>query len=334
MKYFVKLASIILAMIMVSGSAWAQFNWGKKKEEPEAVTSAPEPETPKRKLAGETLYFTEPYTFLDPPVKNELYIGLDVHYSDVKYPYGFVNTLDSSEPLIEFQKRVIVTDKEQRARAVEKSGLNIGDRFTVVSASGKAYLASVVGFSYVGNSPSTIQMAADLKLDDKDVDPSLFTRHGVALAGEHVIAEGPIKAQEPLSDDDALWNNLFNSCANGLAKGHTVAEPDYSDAAVLPAVVEKDGDMVYFVSFWERPSEEYEIDDVKLFTCTFKKVGESYSKAVAPLPFKALAVYDLDEDGKGEILGVSGDGAGVCYVYLTPDGPGYKVLKKGLCAGY
>ena len=86
---------------------------------------------------------------------------LDLDYVYIKYPLGFVNTLDTKESLIEFRKRVQISDPEQLNRLINKSGFQVGDKVTVVSYWGQAHPARIVGFSYVGNSPSTIIVAAD-----------------------------------------------------------------------------------------------------------------------------------------------------------------------------
>lgn len=284
----------------------------------------------KIKLTKKNLYFTEPYIFLKPPINDEIAMSLELDYTYIKYPLGFVNTLDSKEPLIQFQKRVRISDPEQLARLIEKSGFNVGDKVTVISSRGMSHPARIVSFSYVGNSPSTIIVAADLKISTDNPDPALFSRHGIALRGVHnVPARGDIASGKALSTDDPLRQKLLNICATDLPPGHVI-----QDVSILPATLERGGSPYYFVSYWQRPETDFEIDEVKISACMLQGSGESWSKASLPFPLRLLHVHDLDNDGKAEIFAQTGDGTEVCYIYLVPKEDHYQILKKGLCAGY
>ncbi len=106
-----KLSARVLLCIFIAllaTAAPAQKN--KKANDKEPVTT---PAVPKIKLTDENLYFTEPYIFLSPPVKNRIAMCLELDYAYVRYPFGFVNTLDLKGPLVEFRKRIRVTEEEQ-----------------------------------------------------------------------------------------------------------------------------------------------------------------------------------------------------------------------------
>jgi hypothetical protein len=51
-------------------------------------------------------------------------------------------------------------------------------------------------------------------------------------------------------------------------------------------------------------------------------------------PLQVEQVFDLDQDGKGEIFALTGDGTEACYLLIAPSGLSYNLVKKGLCAGY
>jgi hypothetical protein len=291
--------------------------------------SAPAP-GPAVKLEAADLFFTEPYINLDPPVGNLIAMCLDLDYAYIKYPYGFVNTVDLSQPEIMPRKRCPVSAPDQLERIKEKTGFAAGDKVTVVSAQGLFYPGRIVSFSYVGNSPSTIIVAADLRIESDNPDPSLFARHGVALRGVKALpAVRKVFAGKSLLSSDPLQQKLVRLCAADLPAGNIIF-----DSRVVPAYLESDGAGYYFVSYWRRPNPDFEIEDVKLESCLMRPVGEGLARTELPIPVQVEQVFDLDQDGKAEILALTGDGAEACYVFLAPQGTSYRVLKKGLCAGY
>ncbi|HUT55903.1 MAG TPA: hypothetical protein VM658_21105 [bacterium] len=298
-----------------------------------AQDAAPAPSAPAPgagvKLSADNVFFTEPYINLVPPVHDLIAMSLELDYAYIKYPYGFVNTVDPSQPEISYRKRIVITDKDQLARLKEKSGLAAGDRVTVVSAQGLAWPARIESFSYVGNSPSTIIVAADLRMEG-DADPSVFSRHGIAFKGALAIGQvRKVFAGKALDRTDSLAQKLVHLCAADLPAGHII-----QDARAVPAYLEADASGYYFVSYWERPDPDFEIEDVQLKSCLFRPVGEGFARAEMPMPLAVEQVYDLNQDGKAEIFGLTGDGAEVCYVFLAPKGAAYSLVKKGLCAGY
>ncbi len=210
------------------------------------------------------------------------------------------------------------------------SGFQTGDRVTVISAMGAAYPARIESFSYVGNSPSTVIVAADLVIESDEIDASVFSRHGVALKGMRKMpAEREYFVRGSLKGSDPLRQKLLDLCAADVPRGHVV-----HDEKVAPAFITPDRSKYYFVSYWERPESDFEIEEVVLRSCLFKAMGEGWAKAEMPLPMQIEQVYDLDQDGKAEIYAMAGDGTEVCFLYLVPKGDSYSLLKKGLCAGY
>jgi hypothetical protein len=293
-----------------------------------AATPAPAPAAG-FKVSADSVFFTEPYIHLDPPERDLIAMSLELDYAYIKYPYGFVNTVDPSQPAISYRKRIVITDPDQLSRLKDKCGFKVGDRVTVVSAAGPASPAKIVSFSYVGNSPSTIIVAADLKMEG-EADPSVFSRHGLALTGAPaVVADRKVYTGKALERRDPLTQKMLRLCAADLPGGHII-----QDARAVPAYLEANGSGYYFVSYWERPDPEFEIDEVQLKSCLFKPIGEGFARAGLPIPIAVEQVYDLDQDGKAEIFGLTGDGAEACYMLLAKNGSGYIVVKKGLCAGY
>jgi hypothetical protein len=329
MKMWTTIIALMLVTV-ISTPADAQL-FGKKPKKPEAAETDKRPAEvlPKFKLTEDMLYFTEPYIFLEPPIRNMIGMCLELDYAEIKYPFGFINTVDSKEPLISFKKRVPVNDEEQLKKLTDKSGLKVGDYFTVVSVTGNAYKASIAGFSYVGNSPSTVVVMADLKIEDPGPDKELFNYHAIALKGVYNIPRTEIGAGPAVPDDKQIKQKLHHYCAGNLPKGHVTMDP-----VVKPARLNNNLEEYFFVSFWHHPDPDFEIDDIKLAACMFKPSGDTWAKSELPLAFKLLNVYDLDQDGKGEIFAVTGDGLGICYSYLVPKGDNYKMLKEGMCAGY
>ncbi len=307
------LISIFLVIAIISTGAHAQ-----------------EAASPKIKLNDKELYFTEPYNLLEPPVADLIGMSLEIDYAHVKYPHGFVNTLTDVANVITFKKRVPILVPDQLARAQEMSERKLGEAVTVVSAEGKAYRAQIVGFSYVGNSPSTVLVTADLKVVSANPDASVFNEHGLALIGEHnVPATGKISARPALSKDDPLAATLFGHCSGTEVEGAVI-----EDKHVVPASLDDSGAEYYFVSYWSRPEADFEIEDVKMHGCLMKRVGESFSKAEMPMALRVIQLYDLDQNGKAEIYAMTGDGFQVCYVYLAGNGKKYQMIREGMCAGY
>jgi hypothetical protein len=281
------------------------------------------------KLAPETIFFTQPYAFLQPAEKDLIGLDLGLDYLTVRYQYGFANALDGKEKPLGFRQRMIVKDPEQLQRIADQSGFKVGDPVTVLSSAGRGHAAKVAGFSYLGNSPSTIIVTADLKLLGP-ADPTLFKRIGVAVRGAvNFPPETAIATGEPLPANDPTRQQLLGLCAGGPSRGLVI-----SDVEVVPAPLVAGGEPYFFVSFWKRPDPDFEIDDVELESCLFRSNSAGWSKANLPLSFRLLQVQDLDRDGKAEILAEAGNGAEVCHLYLAPKGEGFNVLKKGLCAGY
>lgn len=294
-----------------------------------AGTKAPVAKTLPSPLTAKDLYFTEPFSFLDPPVKDAIGMSLDLDYAAIKYDYGFVNTVETKEPLAGFKKRNLIKEPKQLARVMDKSGFKVGDKLTVVSAQGVVYPAVIVSFSYVGNSPSTILVTADLKMETDSPDPTLFTDNGVALRGSRKLPESGVSLKPALAEDDPLQKKFKDLCLADVGGDLSV-----EDLEVVPAVMKPGAAPSYFVAYWKQPSGEHEIDDVKLGSCLFQSSGETYVKTELAVPVKVIQVYDLDQNGKAEIYGLAGDGVQVCRVYLVPAENSYRLLKQGLCAGY
>jgi len=286
---------------------------------------------PSLRLVKDAVYFTEPYTRLDRPMKDLIAMSLDLEYEYVKYPLGFVDTLDTSEPLIEYGKRVVIRDPLQKERLFERTDLREGDRITVVSSEGAVHEASIRSFSYYGNSPSTIVVAADLRIESENPDPALFSGHGIALKGMYDIPDQTkVHAKKPLAEGDRLREKLLSICKEDLPDGWVSR-----DEEVTAAVMEPGGKPWYFVSYWRRPEQDFEIDQVALSACMVRHSGEGWTKSSPPLPMKLIQVYDLDGNGKAEIFALTGDGLHVCYIFLAPqDNGAYRVVRKGFCAGY
>jgi hypothetical protein len=281
----------------------------------------------KAKLGADDLFFTEPYAYLDRPPAELIGMWLPLDYAAIKYPNGFADTVNTKEPLIKYKTYSPITAKDQLDRVIKQSGFKVGDAVTVLSAAGRAYPAQVAGFSYLGNSPSTVLVMADLKVSGNP-DPTVANAHGIAVRGKRDLAPTKIFSRDPLPSSDPLQAKLLAACAGG------VAGSVHENVNVAPALLTEAGPEVFFVSFWTHPEANYEIDDVKLTGCALKPAGGAYSRVELPLPIKLLQVYDLDQDGQAELFGAAGDGAEVCYVYLVPTASGYQLLRKGMCAGY
>ncbi len=322
----------IIILILLAGLLNGRAGAAKEQADPKEPGSfAEEKAAPPFDITEDILFFTEPYTHLEPPEEELIGMSLDLDYAEIKYEFGFVNTLDTSEPLIEFKRRVVIQDPEQTGRLREKTSIRRGDTVVVVSAGGLVHKAEVKSFSYVGNSPSTIIVAADLKIHSGKPDPSLLNSHGIAVrGGVRVQAGGSIRAAKPLKNEHPLAAELKELCAKDLPEGHIVR-----DARVMPAVLEPGAKPGYFVSFWTRPEHDFEIEDIKLDACMFSQADGSWTRSKMPIPLRLIQVYDLNGDGEAEIFAMTGNGMEVCYVFLTPSGNGkYTMVRKGLCAGY
>jgi len=282
-------------------------------------------------LGPDRIFFTEPYSKLKRPLKDTVAMSLEADYAAVKYEMGFVNTLDTDEPLVDFEKRVPITEKDQLDRLHERTSVRVGDKVTVMSAEGKPHPGTVTGFSYLGNSPSTVVVAADVKIESKKPDPSLFQSHGIAVPGKWDFQEETsVRAGKPLGRSNPLRQKLLDLCANNIGSEQVI-----HDVTAVPAVLAEREETYYFVSFWKRPDEDFEIDDYRMEACMFKPAaGDAWSKTPLSLPFQLIQVYDLDSDGRGEIFALTGDGTEICYIYLAPYEEKYRIVKRGLCAGY
>jgi len=309
--------------------------WSKKDGEDKAVkTEKNETEkqisiNPGFPFQESEIFFTDPYTYLEPPVKDRIGMALDLDYTRVRFPYGFVNTVTPDKTPIKYKKRIKVEDEKELKRIKEMSGFEKGGPVTVISLSGKAYPARVRGFSYVGNSPSTVIVCADLEIKADSPDQSLFNSPGIAIRGEREISPGGLSAEAPLGPDAPLAEKLFDLCV-----GERSSRFVFENKTVRPAnLVEGEGPY-YFVSFWRHPAEDYEIDDVELKACMLHSQNGVWRKMVLPIPLELIQVYDLDGNGKAELFATTGDSSRMCLSFLVPEDKGYRILRQGLCSGY
>ncbi len=328
MRYKVALTVSVMALALL---LCAPF-WKKKDGEKKAIKAETEKQisiNPGFPFQESEIFFTDPYTYLEPPVKDRIGMSLDIDYTRVRYPYGFVNTVSPDKTPIKYKKRIKVEDEEELKRIKEMSGFEKGNPVTVISVSGNAFPARVAGFSYVGNSPSTVIVAADLEIEADSPDKSLFNSPGLAIRGKREIGPGGLSAEDPLEPDAPLFEKLFGLCAGDRSSGY-----EFENKTVLPAELVEGEGLYYFVSFWRHPAEDYEIDDVELKTCILHSQNGVWRKMVLPIPLELIQVYDLDGNGRAELFATTGNSSRMCLSFLVPQGKGYRVMREGLCSGY
>jgi hypothetical protein len=280
------------------------------------------------KLVAGDLFFSEPYTVLQPPVRDLVGLDLGLDYIATRYRYGFANAAAGDQP-VAFRQRMLVKDPESLKKIEKQTGLKVGQPITLVAPNGQGVPGKIVSFSFVGDSPSTIIVAADVKPDRNAAE--VTAAPSVALRGLYNLAPvAGLAPAEPMKKNDPERARLVTLCANDLGTAFTAQDEDVTTAALAVG-----GEPRYFVSFWKQPrSADFEIDDIELYSCMFRQEGQNLGRANLPIKFRLISVQDLDRDGKAEIFAQAGDGAEICHLYLTPKGEGYTTLKKGLCAGY
>ncbi len=329
MKYKDVFAVFVIILALFSCAPFWQSK--KKPEKPEKKESPPREKTVNREFPfrGDEVFFTEPYNYLNKPIKDKIAMSLDLDYNRVRFPYGFVNTVSPDTPPLEYKKRLEVENDKELKRIKEMSGFEKGDPVTVVSLSGNVHPAHVTGFSYVGNSPSTVTVVADLEIESEKPHESVFQSPGVAIRGKHDLSPGPLSTEDPLEPDAPLARKLADLCSADIP-----ADESIENTTVRPAELVKGESPYYFVSFWHRPEDNFEIEDVKLKACMFHSRQGVWRKMVLPIPFKLLQVYDLDDNGQAELFVTTGDSSRMCLAYLVPEDKGYRILRQGLCSGY
>ena len=280
------------------------------------------------KLSADTLFFTQPYTVLQPPVRDLVGLDLGLDYIAIRYRYGFANAAAGDQSL-GFRQRMVVKDPESLKKIETQTGLKVGEPVTLVAPSGLGVPGKILGFSFIGVSPSTIIVAADVKPDKPA--PEVTAAPGLALRGRYNLAPvSGLQPAAPMKKSDPNRSRLVSLCAKDIGDGFTAQDEEVTTASLAVG-----GEPRWFVSFWKKPkTEDYEIDDLELYSCMFRPEGTGFSRANLPIMFRLVSVQDLDRDGQAEIFVQAGDGAEICHLYLTPKGDGYATLKKGLCAGY
>lgn len=280
------------------------------------------------RLSADAVFFTQPYGTLQPPVRDLVGLDLGLDYIAIRYQYGFANVANAKEQPLGFRQRMAVKEADQLKKIEKQAGLKVGDPITLIGENGAGVPGKVVGFSFVGASPSTIIVAADVR-PAKTV-PRLATSPGLALRGAYNLAPVPGLVAEDIKKSDPNRARLVALCADPLGSAFAAL-----DEEVTAAPLAAGGAPLYFVSFWKRPTApDFEIDEVELYSCLFRVEGSGYARANLPLKFRLLGVSDLDRDGKAELFAEAGDGTEVCHLFLTPKGDGFATLKKGLCSGY
>ena len=277
------------------------------------------------RLSADLIYFTQPYGALQPPARDLVGIDLGLDYIAIRYQYGFANVANTKEQPLDFRQRMAVKEADQLRKIEKQSGLKVGDPITLIGEDGAGTPGKIVGFSFIGSSPSTIIVAADVR--PAKVVPQLVTSPGLALRGAYNLAPVPGLSAEQLKKSDPNRARLVSLCADPLGSAFAALDEEVTAAPLTPG-----GAPLYFVSFWKRPTAaDFEIDEVELYSCMFRAEGPGFSRANLPLKFRLLGVSDLDRDGKAELFAEAGDGTEVCHLFLTPKGDGFATLKKGLC---
>ena len=292
---------------------------------PARADPAPSPASP---LTADQVFFVETLRGVSGSRTNEAALDLGLDYAQIKYPYGMVNLLDPGQSAVEYRSRLPITDLEKILQVEQQSGVKSGEKFTLVAMDGKTAPATVASFAYLGNSPSTVLVAAILKL--KTPDAQMTGQRGLALRGSVKLKPNPriqLQPQEKIAPE--LSDRLFALAVPPERLGQTL-----TDIRVIPARLDASGKIYCFVSYWHHPQGAFDLEDMQSAGSLFRVEGEKIVDLNLPADLEVKAVWDLNGDEKPEILGTAGDGAQVCYRLVFWDGSTFTPIKEGLCAGY
>ena len=284
--------------------------------------------SPAPKLAADQVFFVETLRGVSGSRTNEAALDLGLDYARIKYPFGMVNLLDPGQRAVEYRSRLAITDLDKLLQVEQESKVKSGEKFTLVALDGRTAPATVGSFAFVGNSPSTVLVAAILKL--KTPDPQMTGQAGLALRGTVKLKPGSkIQLQPQEKPAPGLSDRLLARAVPPERLGQTV-----TDVRVIPARLDASGQRYYFVSYWRHPQGAFDLEDLQSAGSLFRVEGEKVVDLKLPADLEVRAVWDLNGDEKPEILGVAGDGARVCYRLYTWEGSKFSLIKEGLCAGY
>ncbi len=281
-------------------------------------------------LVPDKIFFSAPLNNIDDKVKDEVAICLDLPFERIKYPLGFINALDTTNPPVPERGIQYVSDPSQKAKILKSTNVKIGDTFTLVTATGDTYATVVTSYAYVNITTSDIMVAAMARVEAQGDDSRLSSKPGLAIRGTVALdAEARIGLNPKMPVDPELREQLKKLCAESIPKDHVVV-----DYGIVTAWLEPLDPGSYFVSLWHRPEPEYDIEDIKISGCSYRTQDKQLSGIPLPLPVEIKAALDLDRDQRAELIAITGNGAEICHVLLSYDGSKFTVLKKGLCMGY
>jgi hypothetical protein len=280
-------------------------------------------------LSEKDVFFVEPMSQFNPNLTNEVCICLDIDYIKLKYPYGMVNALAPEQKPVEPGKRLLIKDEDKLKSIERTTGVKRKEIFTIVTQEGTAYPARVESFAYLGNSPSSIIVVANARVKVKGCDLMLTRARSVALKGSVELDKGSgIKHFPAREIDESLKQRMIRGCTASFRN----EKIEYT--RVLAAQLDKAEEIEYFVSFWHHPIEEFDLEEFRSACCLLRPKKDAFEQLPLPGNVEPKAVFDLDGDGFGEVFGTAGDAAEVCHVLLTYDGSEFKIIRRGLCAGY
>ena len=315
--YRQRLAALLLLLLV---PAFARGEAGPDKPPP-----APAP-----RLNPDQVFFTAPLGAQGSGLNAEAVLDLNLDYAEIKYPYGMVNLLDPKQTQVGYRQRLPITELDKILLVESQAGVKIGEKFTLVTQAGKAYPATAGSFAYFGNSPSSVLVAAVLRIKLPALDAQVNSRPGLALRGARRLPPNSrIRLWPEVQVPPALAERLRAQAVPPARAGQAV-----SDFRVIPARLSAADTLDYFVSYWHHPFGAYELEDMQSAGYLFRVQGAKLQDLNLPPDLQVVAVWDLLGDGQAEVMGAAGDGAWVCHRLYAWDGRTFLLLKEGLCAGY
>jgi hypothetical protein len=294
---------------------------------PEELPPAPAPASP---LNPDQVFFAAPLGAQGSGLNAEAALDLGLDYAALKYPSGMVNLLDPRQTAVAFRQRVPITELDKILLVEHQAGVKTGEKFTLVTPAGKAYPGSIGSFAYFGNSPSSVLVAAVLRVKLPAFDAQVYSRPGLALRGDRRLPPNSrIRLWPEVKVPPSLAERLRAQAVPPARAGEVIA-----DFRVAPARLSSLDNLDYFVSYWRHPPGAYDLEDMQSAGYLYRVQGEKLQDLNLPPDLQVAAVWDLLGNGQAVVLGTAGDGAWVCHRLYAWDGRAFTLVKEGLCAGY
>jgi len=250
-------------------------------------------------------------------------VSLDLEYLFIESKLGMVNLAEPGHPMPEPGKIYLISEQPRVMKILELTGLEIQERLNLLSGSGAETRARIDRFAYYRVSTDSILTLALLKPEQKR-----------SPGAEHWILAWKPRPQEPKRSSIKLLD-VVKSAGDQCELALHRCENSWKRQLIreIACFQIKPPEPMLIVSFWRRPSDDSDIEDLQTEACA---QGKSFAKKNVHLPAGIFPQYafSMPETGLYYIIGYAGSGAQVCNYLIENKADKFRIVKQGLCVGY